>query len=140
MDNYKQPPETFTIGSSVNEAILTVGLHLLALLACWQNSLAVMIRVILAVLLLASLFIHLSDYNDKKFTKLRFTEQNGWELAFDEEIFLPVQIAKSSVLTFWVMILHCVSEQKVQTVVIFNDALPDKEFRKMLALIKTSGF
>ncbi len=138
--NYKQSYDDFTIGDSVIEAVMVVAVHLLALFAGCQTSLDVDVRAMLAALVVLSLFIQLSDYNDKRYIRLRFSERSGWELASEDGSFGPINFDKSSVITRWMSVLYCLCEQRgATTIVVFNDALPEKEYRKLLALIKTSG-
>lgn len=139
MLNYKPTTETFAIGSSLNQLVLQILLHLIGLLACWQNSLAVDIRLILLGLILVSLFIRLSDYNKTHYKWLRLTQQSGWELALNDKVFMPITLGRASVITSWVMFLYCETEKKKGIIVVFCDALSNREYRRLLALVRTSG-
>ncbi|WP_152555608.1 protein YgfX [Methylomarinum vadi] len=139
MLNYKPTTETFAIGSSLNKAVFLTLIHLVGLFACWQNSLAVDIRLILLGLISVSLFIRLSDYNEIHYKGIRLTEVSGWELALKDKVFVPITLGKASVITPWVMFLYCETGQKQWIIVVFSDALSGKEYRRLSALVRTSG-
>ena len=94
---------------------------------------------ILFSLILISLFIQLWRYNENNYFRLTHSEQGGWELVLKSGQCMPVEIGPTSVLTAWVMVLNCRAGQQHEIFVIFNDALPDKEYRALLATIKTSS-
>lgn len=131
--------ETFIITSAVSRAVLVSLLHLLALIACWMSGIVLMVQSLLTVFLLVSLYVQLMDYNDINYIRLRFSEQSGWELAVKGESYRPIRIGSASVITRWVMVLYCGTGLKERTVVVFRDSLAEKQYRKLLALIKTTG-
>nr|WP_305907728.1 protein YgfX [Methylomarinum sp. Ch1-1]MDP4520503.1 hypothetical protein [Methylomarinum sp. Ch1-1] len=131
--------QIFAIEHSQRLNGLILSTHLLAAAGCWLNSLALSNRLILLVFLLSSLFIQLWRYNKKQIVSLKYSEHGGWELVLINDLCIPVEFEATSVLTVWMMLLSCKIGRQKKIIVVFSDALSDKDYRTMLATLKTSG-
>lgn len=135
-----QPAATFfTIGRSRIMTLVLVGLHVLAWIACWLNALAMPIQIGLSLLVLVSLFVQLWRYNVVLPIHLIHTEQSGWAILSAKDEYLPVAIKGVSVLTTWVLVLTWAVGRRHRSFVIFHDALPASDYRRLFVTLRISS-
>lgn len=131
--------EFFDINPSKTMKTLIVSLHGMALMASCLNGLEIIAQVILALLVLISLFLQLWVYNAETHIRLRYSEYSGWALVLTGDQYQSFVLNESSILTTWVAVLYCTLDQKQRVVVVFHDSLPYRNYRRLLVILRVSG-
>lgn len=71
---------------------------------------------------------------------IRYHEASTWSVAITGNEFQTLQILPSTVVTIWLIVLHFRLENgKFQSLLIFNDALSDKDYRGLVVTLKIAG-
>lgn len=135
----QNPRNLFLLQSSLMKRMLLLIIHLLAVTAACLNGLPLAIRFILLLGLGLSLIIWIWGYNSDNGVQISFSEQAGWQLRRDKGTFFSIRILPDSVVTVWGIALLFEAGERRQTLIIFNDMLSTRDFRKLTVLIKTSG-
>ncbi len=133
------PPQIYSLGPSVYQLVLIISAHSTALVACWLNGLSEFNRLFLIFLVLLSLITQLWVYNENNIICLGYGEPNGWEMVLPGGQSKHFEIGKASVITKWVIVLYCRMEPKQRVIVIFNDALPARKYRTLLATLRITS-
>jgi len=137
--SYPGCPLFFKIGQSDFMLRLILIIHFLSLVACLLNGLPVKYQVILILLVTVSLFNQLSVYNKENGACLKYVENGGWEFSHDSLVFIPIDISATTVLTSLLTVFYFKQEKTRKVLVIFKDAMAEKEYRKLRVALKTSG-
>lgn len=115
-----------------------IAIHFLAFIAAGLNSLALIYKIALWVLIITSLIIYLRRSNKEFF--IRYGSTSGWEIADSENSYLPITILASTVICPYLTVLHFYRKnQKKQTILIVIDALKNDEYRKLMVALKVSA-
>lgn len=71
---------------------------------------------------------------------LQHSDRQGWRIVFPNQEPQAVTLLPSSVLSRWLTILHLqLSNGNLQTLIIFNDALPGNDYRRLTVRLKLSS-
>jgi hypothetical protein len=111
--------------------------HFLAAVASLINGLFWYYQGMIFLAVLISLYRYLRDYWEFQAYQLRYSAAADWQLAGQNSEFQTLQILPSSVITAWVTVLHFQIADKKQQLVIFKDALADKDYRALVVMLKT---
>lgn len=115
-----------------------IAIHFLAFIAAGLNSLALLYKLALWVLIITSLIIYLRCSNKEFF--IRYGSLSGWEIADSENSYLPITILASTVICPYLIVLHFYRQnKKKQTILIAIDALKNDEYRKLMVALKVSA-
>ena len=112
-------------------------LHGVAMLACWFNTLAVALKLLLIISLSASAFYHghqLTTLKTQHF--LRHMAKQGWQISLDGEHFYPVWVEADSFISRWLIVLHISDQQTRRIWPVFKDAVGSTEFRRLTVSLK----
>jgi len=133
-------PKVFIIRQSSCLCFALSGMHFLAIVATYQNSLDISIKVTIILLILISLTRNLKREFQFQSVFIRISLQKGWEITFVDNCFIAMEILPSSVISPYFIVLHF-KPQKMpkQTLFIFKDALVDDEYRKLVVQLKILG-
>jgi len=137
--NYAGQPLLFKIGRSIFMVRLILIIHFLSLVACLLNGLSVKYQAILILLVTVSLINQLSAYNRASSACLKYLDSDGWGVAHDSHVFIPIDISATTVLTSLLTVLYFEQGETRKVLVIFKDAMTEKEYRKLRVTLKTSG-
>ncbi len=137
--NYAGQSLFFKIGRSIFMLRLILIIHFLSLVACLLNGLPVKYQAILILLVTASLINQLFAYNRASGACLKYLDNNGWEVTYDSHVFIPIDISAATVLTSLLTVLYFQQGEIRKILVIFKDAMTEKEYRKLRVTLKTSG-
>ncbi len=114
-------------------------MHALTLFACWLNSIALVFKIVLGLLVLFSGWLALMRQQRQEIY-LRYNSELNWWLRSDNE-YLPIRIESTTVLSRFLIILHWVQDDNRRgRFAIFRDALPASEFRSLLVCLKVSAY
>jgi membrane-bound toxin of toxin-antitoxin system len=138
LTNQRTQDWTF-LQTSVKKRMLLVTMHILSVIAVYLTSLSLEVRVILLAGIGLSLIFWIWDYNLRGHEQIRFSEQAGWQLKRSKGAFFSIRILPASIVTLWCIVLLFENGGRRQTLIIFNDELPARDFRRLIVLIKTSG-
>ena len=113
----------------------------LALLACWVNSLPLLIKVSLGVLTLGY-FVNLLQRLKKRQYTFRYTDTRSWEFSETEE-FVSIEILPSSVVTNHAVFLHFQTLGEASptqsAVLLAADSLTDEAYRAFIVKLLTTA-
>lgn len=119
---------------------LLFALHALAIIAVFISALALLYKTILTVCILVSLFIYAKREFDFEGLTIRYADSFGWEIAFSENQFNPIQVLPSTVITSHSIVLQYKTQsQQKRAIIICRDAMIKDNFRKLLVELKISG-
>lgn len=106
-------------------------IHLLTTGACLANALPTAIK-LGVITLIAANFIRVNRNLNSESKQIWYSGKSGWEIstAVDHE---AIEIVGSSVISTGVIFLH--SKDKLP-IVIFQDALDERDFRQLIVLLK----
>lgn len=110
---------------------LSIGVHSIALVACFLNALPFTIKLTTALCILLSMSASYRRLKSES-RKISYTEKTGWQISGGNG-FEPVEILGSTVVTIFVVFLHLKHKPPI---IIVNDALDDKEYRKLIVKLK----
>ncbi len=113
-------------------------IHGLAGGASWVNALPVIVKllILLAVSISLSGYLLHFCYQFQPYI-LSYTADLGWQLCKKNNQLETVQVLPSTVITTELIVLHLqCQQQKTRRVVIFNDALSDKDYRALVVMLK----
>lgn len=122
-----------------------VFVHLLAIVVASMAYLSVLIKVVLASLILISLFYYVNRERHSKGFTLRYSTELQWEIASSGADFKFIKISPSTVLSSYLIFLHysiiedANGKPKQKTQLICKDALINDEFRRLKVELKISG-
>lgn len=117
-----------------------IGLHSLALYASMSNSLFLSHKISLVVLIIISLAYYLNQAIDFKYVFLRYSAENGWEIAYLENQFHGIKILSSTVLTSNIVFFNFKTQNdKKKAILICKDALSVDQYRQLMVELKISG-
>lgn len=124
--------------SQLHEKLLKV-LHVLAILACAVSTMGAIFKMALIGSILV-LRMTANRGRQSGIYQLRFTEFSGWEMAFEHNDYNRVTISESTVVTAFVIFLHCnMQNQTSKTLLIANDSLSKNDFRRLIVRLRISG-
>ena len=126
----------FRIGFSRRLLLALHGLHGLALIACWANTLPWQGQALFSIGVSLSWRLQIRCYQ-AKVTYLRL-DANGWSLANSAGEWQPIEIVGSSVLTPWLLLLHLQGESATE-ILVMPDSLVADDFRRLLVLVKINN-
>lgn len=109
----------------------------IALLLC---AIAFWLKLCALLTLLVGLYWHLHCLKARPAIQLYYQERSGWFVDHANEL-IPIQIAPSTVLTSWVILLHyqIFPHSKRHSLPCFKDALSAKDYKKLYVLLKIAG-
>lgn len=106
-------------------------LHLLALLAAGLNALPVIYRSV-AGGVVVMLWLASRKYWKISASRLRYTENKGWEMAFDGMDYKAGKVLADTVVTQWVVFLRFKADaQSTMPLIIAKDSLSADDFRRL---------
>lgn len=129
----------FDVKPSSRSRLTVDVLHLLAILASVLNSLPIIYQ---SLLLAAVVTLWWTSWKYWKTSGLllRYTKNNGWEIAFGGMDFVAGQVLADTVITRWVIFLRFkTNTQATMSVLIANDALSADDFRLLRVRLTLSG-
>jgi hypothetical protein len=116
-------------------------MHFVALLASVLNALAMLYKLAIICSILISLFYYVKTMNQCFF--IRYGALSGWEIAYSENLYYPIKILPSTVITSYLIVLHFAfttkQNKKKRTALICKDALIADEYRSLKVELKISG-
>ena len=131
--------QSFEIKPSQQHEKLFDVLRVLAILSCVLSTLAITYKATLIMLILVLKLIAVSNRQSSIY-QLRFTEFSGWEMAFANNDYRHMTILGGSVITTFVVFLHCrMHDQALRTFVIAKDSLSKNDFRRLVVRLTLSG-
>jgi len=140
MFNRHLSPKVFIIKQSSLLCFSLSGMHLLAIVALYQNKLDFSARVVLVFIVLISLIRHLKREFQFQSVSIRISSEKRWQISFVDSYFITIEILPSTVISPYFIILHFKQHQKPkQTLFILKDALVDDEFRRFVVQLKIAG-
>jgi hypothetical protein len=109
-------------------------------IACIDNGLAVLYKLVALGCVSSSLWFYLSRYHLRsKPYQLSYNEQAQWWL-ITENTSQTLQILPSSVITTWLIVLHFRLENgQFQSLLIVKDALSTADYRTLVVTLKIAG-
>lgn len=111
-------------------------IHGLALIAALANPLPWMIKLLLGIVIIVSLGLHRRGL--RKIRGLTLTPEHDWEIHFTNRTVLA-QLAPSTVVTTWLVILHLTTSQQRIAIPICRDALDPESFRRLRVYLRIGG-
>jgi hypothetical protein len=79
-------------------------------------------------------------YNHNISYQIRYNKDSTWSLAIRNNVFQALEILPTSVITRFLIVLHCRFENgKPYNLVIFKDALNEKDYRALVLILKIAG-
>lgn len=129
----------FKVERSTYKVSLILIIHFLSFVACFLNGLSTQYQLILFFFVGVSLIIQLFGYTKQCTACLKCVDGNGWALAFDSHAFIPIDIATTTILTSLFTVLYFRQGEAKKILLIFKDAMSDKEYRKLRVTLKTTG-
>lgn len=130
----KSQPLRLVINESKRLNQLMVFIHSLALIASVMNSLPISLKGVLLITIGSHFYI---KYRIAKRYCIEYSE-TGWKIAEGEE-FTTIEILLSTVISTVAIFLHFKTDSKPNnTLVIFNDALAEDDYRSLMAKLKTT--
>ena len=117
-------------------------LHIIVLLAIIFNGLAVLVKIILGLLVLVHLKFALRPTQNPH-TFIRYSASSGWEFLVDN-VFKPVDVLKSTVITTQVVFLHFndksrsqgLTWQRKRVFLLLNDMLSEQDYRHLVVKLR----
>jgi hypothetical protein len=138
MNKHYQPPLLLHLYASKRLINVLGFIHVLALAASVLNSLPVLIKCGLFIVIGSHFYCQRQRLKNQQYT-IKHTESLGWELAENGE-FAVVQILPSTVSSIFAIFLHLKKDNKpMQTVLIVSDALAEDDYRRLIVMLKTNG-
>lgn len=134
--------QQFQINKSPLLIKLLVIIHSLAGFASLANGLILTYKLIALLTVGYSLFFYLRRYHFQfQTSRLRHNENSDWSIAMTKNgDFQDLEILPSSVVTSWLIVLHFRLENcKQHSLVIFNDALNNQDYRRLMVALKIAG-
>lgn len=116
-------------------------IHSLTAFSSLANALIWPYKLIVLLMVGYSLFFYLRYYQSRfQPYEIRYSENLIWQLAIGDDDFQAIEVLPSSVITVWLIVLHFrLGKSKQQRLVIFNDALDDKDYRALAVALKIAG-
>ncbi len=138
----KNTPENIRFDISPSQRVLTIFdiLHFLALWACWFNSLDLEYKLIFSV---AVVLVWCSQRRRFPASPIHLSYTSGllWEISYDGNIYLPVTILETTVITNTAVFLHyTVNHCSRRNLLISKDSLSDDAYRRLIVKLKLSGY
>jgi hypothetical protein len=132
------PPSLFCINRSRWLLLTLHSLHLLALLACWLNSLPIPLKLLGNILCLISWKIQQRKYQTEPIY-LRYSATDNWAISFDGSSFSPIKLKADTVISSLLIVLRFEISNQLVSLPICKDALPAGDYRKLIVLLKITG-
>ena len=133
----KYPPLLFELTRSARLMKLMAVIHGLALVACVLNSLPVLIKCGVFVVVAIHFYVQIKQLNAQQCT-IKHTEAADWELSEGGE-FVSVAVLPSTVISTIAIFLHVKTESKTRkNLVIVSDALAENDYRSLIVRLKTT--
>ena len=123
--------------SSLYKAMMGLA-HIVALAACFNNALPVLVKVMLGAAIIGH-YAYTVRYAKVAQCRIQYTELSGWQIASSED-FEPIEILPSTVLTNFAIVLQTdkVISNTRKDFLILTDALNQNDYRRFLVKLKTS--
>lgn len=152
MSNTHNPPLLLTLKPSVRLKYFIGMVYLLAFVACLSNSLALIYKSALCLLLLINYRLAVKHLEKKQCTTIKYDQVCGWQLA-ENTNFVSVKILPSTVITIYALFLHLeiianethipiISHKSRQTnrkaVFVMADTLSVDDYRNLIVKLKTT--
>lgn len=113
-------------------------IHLLAISACFFNTLPLIYKGILIVFVVVDFIIQLKRSNQIFY--IRQHSVNGWQVAYKEGKFKFIELLHSTVISSIIIVLHFKLENnQKRTIIICNDSLSRDKYRKLKVALKISN-
>lgn len=133
-----EPASYFTISPSGLLLNMLGFFHAAAIAACWLNDLPEIFRLLLSLPVGASWYFQYQAHQGDS-AYLRYTPELGWSVSFDGHVYSPVSIQPGTVVEKFLTVLHFKAENRSQTLVILNDAMPANDYRRLIVQLKISA-
>jgi len=115
-------------------------LHGLSFIAVFLTSVALVYKALLWCTIIFSLFFCLDRENRFNGLVIRYSSFKGWEFADLEDIYSPIEVLPSTVITPYFLIMHFNQQNRQkQTILICKDALINDDYRKLMVALRISG-
>lgn len=138
MIKHYQPPLLLQLHESKRLIKVMEFIHVLALVACVLNSLPVLIKCVLFIVICSHFYFQRQQLKGQQVT-IKYTETAGWEITESGE-FVAVQILPSTVISIFAIFLHLKKADKSkQMVLIVSDSLAEDDYRHLIVTLKTNG-
>lgn len=115
---------------------LLIAFHLLALGACFTNSLPIIIQCVIFTAVLIQFRVCLKELG-KEQVCIRHADKLGW-LISDSLDFESVEVLATTITTHFVVFLHYRIQSSRHVLLVPNDSLDAQEFRCFIVRLKTS--
>jgi len=133
----KYPPLLLELTRSARLMRLMAVIHALALVACVLNSLPVLIKGAVFVVVVIHFYVQSRQLNAQQYT-IKHTESAAWELSEGGE-FVSVAVLPSTVISTVAIFLHLKTESKTRkNLVIVSDSLAADDYRSLIVRLKTT--
>ncbi len=140
MAKYSESGQHFHIVASPRLARGVHALYVLALLACWLNSLALWIKLFSSAVVIG---IGLASARAGKTAgfDLLYSVNQGWSVLDAEQEYQSISIKPTTVISRWVVFLHfSFNDKVVRSRMILKDALLDDDYRRLIVKLKLTGY
>jgi hypothetical protein len=112
-------------------------LHALALMVCFLTGVALIIKGLIFMMVLVSLTRKYYTFKPQQWAQLKYSDEQGWCYAQEEQPLTPITILPSTVITTRWVIIHALNENKQwQAIIIGYDSLVDDYFRQLRVNLK----
>lgn len=129
----------FAIKPSLRLRLVVDLFHLSAIMASVLNSLAIMYQLLLLAAV-AVLWRASWKYWKTSAVLLRYTKNDGWEVAINGDDYEAGEILADTVITKWVIFLRFkTAGQSTMSLPIANDTLSADDFRRLRVILTLSG-
>lgn len=127
------------MGSSRLENRIFLAMHVLAILAIAHSAIELYLKFLLIPFIMMSGAIYRRrKLNSNVGWSLRYSSDFGWEVE-SEESYSPIRILGTTVITPLAIFLHYELQGKTHHRAIFNDAISERDFRRLTVQLKIAG-
>jgi hypothetical protein len=139
MSTHRSDPYSFQVKFHPSRTLFYAGivLHTLALMACFLMGVVLMVKGLMVMMVLVSLYRQYYIFKPQQWAQLTYSDEQGWRYAQGEQPLIPITILPSTVITTRWVIIHALTENKQwQAIVIGYDSLSDDYFRQLRVNLK----
>lgn len=134
-----QPTLQWVIQSSTRLRHYLILIHVLALVACLANALAMLYKMLLLGVVIMHFRFSWRKYINSRHLAIRHSDVAGWEVLLGHR-YEPIKVLGSTVTTTFAIFLHFTGHNNARhNAIILNDALFADDYRQLLVRLKTAG-
>jgi len=139
LKKYEKTTE-FAINKSFLLIKLLIGIHFVSMCSLYFTSIALVYKLVLFFAIIISLLIYINKELNFSGMTIRHSSFGGWDVAFNEHEFQPIEILSSTVVTPYFVFLHFKKQgMRKQAILILVDALSIDKYRELVVQLKIVG-